>query len=237
MIPKVVYQSWYTKTFHPAVQEKLDAMKALNPEYAFVLSNDEEMDAFVNREFPGEIADCYNRLNIIVAKVDFWRYLILYKYGGIYLDIDSDIRKPLRELIRDEDEAILSAEQNDFKFVQWALMFSKGHPILKKTIDFIVENISKNLFPNDICKMTGPIVFTKAILYTHYEVFGEILDTRGLGPDYDKSFMKDGVSYRLFGIDYKPFLEFKYEEAYFLYIAKPHWHSEQVEKDLLKKIE
>ena len=42
------------------------------------------MDKYVNDNFPGEIADCYNRIQIIVAKVDFWRYLILYKEGGIY---------------------------------------------------------------------------------------------------------------------------------------------------------
>lgn len=234
MIPKVVYQSWYTKTFHPAVQEKLEKMKAMNPDYEFRLYTDDEIDEFVNTEFPGEIADCYNRLNIIVAKVDFWRYLILYKYGGVYLDIDSEILKPLHELIHEDDSAILSAEQNEFKFVQWALIFSKGHPILKRTIDFIVENISKNLFPNDICKMTGPIVFTKGILYTHYELFGEILDNRTFDKNYDKTFTKDGISYRVFGIDYKPFFEFKYEESYFLYIAKPHWHFDQAEKDLLK---
>lgn len=237
MIPKVVYQSWYTRSFPPPVQEKLDAMRRLNPEYEFVLYTDNEMDEFVNREFPGEIADCYNRLNIIVAKVDFWRYLILYKYGGIYLDIDSDINKPLQELIHDDDAAIVSSEQNEFKFVQWCLMFTKGHPILKRTIEFVVENIQRNLFPNDICKMTGPIVFTKGVLYTHYQLFGEILDTHTFSRAYDKTYTKDGISYRVYGIDYQPFLTFKYEEAYFLYIDRNHWRFEEGQNDLLKKIE
>lgn len=66
------------------------------------------MDRFVNTHFTGIIADSYNRLNIIVAKVDFWRYLVLYKYGGVYLDMDSSIDVPLDTLINEEDEAIIT---------------------------------------------------------------------------------------------------------------------------------
>jgi inositol phosphorylceramide mannosyltransferase catalytic subunit len=234
MIPKVVYQTWYTREFPPPIQEKRDAMMKLNPDYTFILYTDDEMDVFVNENYPGVIADCYNKLNIIVAKADFWRYLILYKYGGIYLDIDSSIEKPLRDLIQEEDRAILSAEQNEFKFVQWCLLFEKEHLILQKTIDFVVENIQNNLFPNDICKMTGPVVFTKGVLYTHYELFGEILDNRTFTHTTKLTFQKDSVSYRVLGIDYHPYFCFKYEECYMLYIHKNHWHYEEAQIDLLK---
>ena len=88
------------------------------------------MDNFVNDHFKGEIAECYNKLNIIVAKVDLWRYLILYKYGGVYLDMDSSIEKPLDELIQENDAAIITVEGNQNLYVQWALIFSKQHPIL-----------------------------------------------------------------------------------------------------------
>ena len=82
----------------------------MNSEYSYYLYDDNDMDNFVNENFSGEIVECYNKLNIIVAKVDFWRYLVLYKYGGIYLDMDSNIEKSLNELINDEDEAIITAE-------------------------------------------------------------------------------------------------------------------------------
>lgn len=234
MIPKVVYQSWYTREFHPIVQAKLDAMKRLNPDYRFVLYTDEEMDEFVNKEFPGEIAECYNRLNIVVAKVDFWRYLILYKYGGIYLDIDSEILRPFSEWVEETDQAILSAEQNDYKFVQWCLLFSKGHPILQKTIETVVKNIQENRFPNDICKMTGPCPFSEGVLYTHYRLFGEILNHKSITSTSDVTYRDEDVSYRIKGIDYAPYVSFKYEECFYLYIQKNHWHYEESEKELLK---
>ena len=41
------------------------------------------------------ILKCYDSLNIGAAKADFWRYLILYKTGGIYIDVDSMIGRTL----------------------------------------------------------------------------------------------------------------------------------------------
>ena len=134
MIEKNIFQSWYTTKLHPSIQEKINYYKKINPEYTYHLYTDDDMDNFVNDNFKGEIADCYNKLNIIVAKVDFWRYLVLYKYGGVYLDMDSSIEKPLNQLITDKDEAIITAEGNPNLYVQWALIFSKQHPILKKQL-------------------------------------------------------------------------------------------------------
>ena len=88
MIEKNIFQSWHTKQLHPLVQQKINSFKELNSDYSYYLYDDNDMDDFVNQHFSGEISELYNKLNIIVAKVDFWRYLVLYKYGGIYLDMD-----------------------------------------------------------------------------------------------------------------------------------------------------
>jgi mannosyltransferase OCH1-like enzyme len=130
MIEKNIFQSWNTKIIHPLVQKKIDFLKKINNNYTYYLYDDNDMDNFVNDHFKGEIAECYNKLNIIVAKVDLWRYLILYKYGGVYLDMDSSIEKPLDELIQENDAAIITVEGNQNLYVQWALIFSKQHPIL-----------------------------------------------------------------------------------------------------------
>jgi mannosyltransferase OCH1-like enzyme len=60
---------------------------------------------------------------MIVAKADFWRYLVLYKYGGVYIDIDSSIDVPLDSFINGGDCAILSSECGRETFTQWALIF------------------------------------------------------------------------------------------------------------------
>lgn len=72
MIEKNIFQSWHTNNINHHVQKKIDHFKSLNPGYKYHLYNDEDIDSFVNEHYKGEIADCYNKLNIIVAKVDFW---------------------------------------------------------------------------------------------------------------------------------------------------------------------
>ena len=234
MIPKNIYQSWYTTILNPLIETKIHNMKIMNPEYVHKIYTDDEIDEFVNEYFPGEISNCYNKLNIIVAKVDFWRYLILYKYGGIYLDMDSSIDKPLNNLINDDDEAIITAEKNSNVFVQWALIFNKEHPILKITIDLIVYNIQNNKYPNNIHKMTGPTVFSQALNIFHMKHYNRKVRHHLIHPNFDITFNNKERSYRIYSIDYKNYFKFKYDGCDVLYINKKNWREEEKELQLLK---
>jgi len=234
MIEKNIFQSWYTTDLHPLVKQKIEEFKKLNPDYTYHLYNDNDMDNFVNEHFKGEIAECYNKLNIIVAKVDFWRYLVLYKYGGVYLDMDSSIEKPLNTLIRNDDNAIITAEGNPNLFVQWALIFSKKHPILEKTIELIVDNIKKNSYPNSITRMTGPHVYYRAIQDTHDSLFNEIINHSQINKNTDITYKSNDISYRIFSIDYNRYFTFKHDVTDYLYNGKKHWTIEEREKNVLK---
>ena len=61
--------------------------------------------------------------------------------------MDSIIEKSLDELIKEDDQAIITAEGNPNLYVQWGMIFSKEHPILKKTIELICNNIKNNRYP------------------------------------------------------------------------------------------
>ena len=228
-IPSNIFQSWYTKDVHPQIQQKIDKIKELNPDYTYTLYTDEEMDEFVHVHYPGEISNAYDKLNIIVAKVDFWRYLILYTYGGVYLDFDSDMHVQLNKFIREDDECILSPEDNPYFFVQWALICNKGHPIMKKTIDLVVQNIEENKHPNDIHKMTGPCVFTEAIDSIHDAQYCTKVP-RNIMKTYH---LENGCTYRICKTDYRGIFSFKHDQSHLLYEKKKHWREEQNDRNLL----
>jgi mannosyltransferase OCH1-like enzyme len=137
--------------------------------------------------------------------------------------MDSMIETSLDELIRPEDEAILTAEQNPGMFVQWALIFAKGHPILRRTIDLVVDNIRVNRYPNNIHKMTGPSVYSQAI-----QELG--VSHEQICRDTDLTF----PSYRIYGIDYGRHFSFQSLSAPFLR-RKKHWTQEEKERPLLKE--
>jgi mannosyltransferase OCH1-like enzyme len=224
MIPKNIFQTWCTKELPPEIQNMIDKMKEQNPDYKYHLYTDEEMDAFVKENYPGEIYECYNRISFIVAKADFWRYLVLYKYGGVYLDMDSCINNiKLDDFIKSKDSAILSPENGRNTFTQWALFFDLQHPILKRVIEFVVDNIKTNRYPLDILHMTGPFCFTKAVQSIHKEFFGTNIDVLSIKCDADIEYTCPSYSYRILGNDYKPYLEFKHPYSHLLYNNKPHW--------------
>ena len=237
MITKIIYQvSIGLNHSHPTIQQQIQKTKDLNPTYEYrLLTEENDMDEFVKANFQGRICDAYQILNILVAKVDFWRYLMLYKCGGVYLDMDSSVDKPLDDLIKPEDDAIITAESIQPLFVQWALIFNKNHPILKKVIEMIVTNIETNAYPNDIHKMTGPTVFTKAVQMVHLSLHDELLFVhQKITKDTDISYNTNGISYRIYGLDYSGHFSFVFPGSDLLFVGKEKWTQQQRVIPILK---
>jgi len=86
-VPAVIYQTWYSKDLPPKMKECVDNLIRENPEFDHYLYDDEECRQFIVDNFDITVVDAYDRLNPGAYKADLWRYCILYKKGGIYLDI------------------------------------------------------------------------------------------------------------------------------------------------------
>ncbi len=48
---------------------------------------DSDCRSFIAREYPPDVLMAYDRLIPTAFKADLWRYCVLYKYGGVYLDV------------------------------------------------------------------------------------------------------------------------------------------------------
>lgn len=219
-IPKHIFQTFKTKELPLITRWHIWNMKRRNPEYEYFLYDDQDIQEFFNKDFPDEYLKAYNQLTIGAAKADFFRYAILYKKGGVYLDIDSGMSSPLKKLILPTDFALISKERHVYLYCQWALIFDKDHPFLKRTLELVLDNIQTHRFPNDVHATTGPTVFTKAI----NECLAE-------NPD---------IPHRIFdGIEYRGYLKFKYKLGkFFLYSKKSeHWKRKQLTQDIIKPAE
>lgn len=194
-------------------------MRRRNPEYAYHFYDDPKIEKFLRDEFPYEYFKAYKSLTIGAAKADFFRYAILYKKGGIYLDIDCKVVSRFRKFIKDDDQAIISLENNGHLYTQWALFFAPEHPFLKRTLEICLENIFEHKFPHDVHKTTGPPVLTQAVK-----------DVLAENPE---------VKYRELGTEYEGFVEDKYKLAkFFLYEnRKEHWNQKQLSQDIIKPYE
>lgn len=96
-IPKRIIQiysagktSHYDSKYIPLIK----SVKSLNPECEYMFFDDEAIDSFLTNYYP-EYISTYKSLPNLIQRVDFFRYLAIYHYGGLYLDLDIRGLKPL----------------------------------------------------------------------------------------------------------------------------------------------
>lgn len=89
LIPKQILQIAIGEEYRKIIP--LDKIRSLfeeiNPEFTYILLTDIECISFLQTYYPMYL-DLYNMLNRVQYKSDLIRYLYIYKYGGIYIDID-----------------------------------------------------------------------------------------------------------------------------------------------------
>jgi mannosyltransferase OCH1-like enzyme len=229
-IPKVIYQTWKTKNVHPTIEQIKQNIQENNPDYTIELFDDDDMDVWMKTNCESDVFEAYNKLHVGAAKADLWRYLILYKNGGVYLDMDSMINGSLDELIQPDDSAIISREGNKGYFMQWMLVFEKNHPILKATIDKCVYNIN-NPNTTDVVHLTGPGVFTKAIyesFSTHTEK--DLWDMNDTELNSITNKPENKFRARFLNINFAPFGQWKHQHHHHLYQGHKYWREEHIFK-------
>lgn len=215
-IPKIIHQTFKTSKLPLLTRWHIARFRKKNPDYTYEFYDDQRIEAFLAQEYGAEVLSLYKKINIGAAKADFFRYAVLYKKGGIYVDIDSGINGSLNQFIEPGDAAIITREGNPDLFAQWALIYSPEHPFLKRTMEMVLENIRQNKYPHDVHQMTGPTIYTKAIVES----------------------LKDNpeIPYRILGTDYNGYLKVKYKLGkFFLYEKGDHWKKKQLTTPVLKQ--
>lgn len=208
-IPKNIFQTFKTADLPFITRFYIRRFRKKNPDWNYEFFDDEAVNNFMKTEFDERVFNAFSRIQIGAAKADMFRYAVLLKRGGVYLDVDSDLCRKLDDFILPDDEAIIAPESIGNCFVQWALIFQKNHPFLAKALEMIVENIEKNLFVHDVHSCTGPTLFSNAIRAVIAE--------------------QPNVVYRQMPVDYAPLFRFKYRFGrFFLYKNRySHWKKQQ----------
>ncbi len=94
MIPKIIHQTWKNTEIPFEWKQYAEKAKQLNPDWDYKLWTDDIMLKFVQEEFP-DFLETYLGFPKNVMRADAFRYLIMYKIGGVYLDLDYEILNPL----------------------------------------------------------------------------------------------------------------------------------------------
>ena len=118
----------------------------------YKLWSEEEANVFI-RTLPGRVQHVWNNLPHKINKIDFFRYILLYKFGGAYFDVDFHCVNQLSELLRDHTAFL--CEEWPFSYKNGSLhngvliCKSVGHPFWIKVISEVDARLT--LLKNDEC--------------------------------------------------------------------------------------
>lgn len=178
-IPRIIHQTFRTNELPTPIQEIVDKLKLMNPEFEYRFYNDDDCYNFVKENYDEETLELYSSINPKYgsAKADFFRYLLMYKVGGVYLDIKSTTTAPLKNTILPTDEFVLShwvgcdwkkeLNYQHGEFQNWHIICVPNHPFLKETIERVKRNLRNyngGVGKITVIHTTGPIPYSQAIL-------------------------------------------------------------------------
>ncbi|MDM7481506.1 MAG: glycosyltransferase [Halomonas sp.] len=155
-IPKIIWQTNFTNkvTLPVYLNYLFNRLMAPRFEYRFMIT--EARKAFIADHYPAEINQQYDRLQIGAAQADFWRLLVLYQHGGVYLDIDAHAIWPLANTLGKHEELYITTRRGELS--NYFIASRPGNPNLLRLIERVQHNIQDSSLTN-VFELTGPGVF------------------------------------------------------------------------------
>ena len=92
--------------------------------WTYVLLSNQDRRDFVTKYFP-EYLDVFNSLEHKVQEADMVRYMWLYVHGGVYMDLDYEVLKPLDDLFVYDADLYLIHSNNPGSSITNSFMASK----------------------------------------------------------------------------------------------------------------
>lgn len=166
-----------------------------NQDYSYMLLSKEGAEKFVKEHYSRrpEILNTFLDLNFPIFRADLLRYMLLEAVGGVYSDIDTTALNSVRDWIppqfQSQTRAVVGIEYDQLEdpgpshgfaerisFCQWTLASSKGHPMMTRIVEEVVNNLRimarKNgttiaalkVKDKDVGGVTGPAIWTQVVM-------------------------------------------------------------------------
>jgi len=160
-IPKIFHMSYKNRCLPQDLASIYKRWSQALPSYSIFFHDDEAIQKLLNEEWPEfphlhEVSKCIKYKGAML--VDLWRMLVLYKYGGIYSDIDviPTIHYP-EDLIEPNVSGLILTDAWKRPFHSFLALEPK-HPIAFHTIAQILTNLLEmpNIARPKLVFVTGP---------------------------------------------------------------------------------
>lgn len=185
-VPLKIYLTWETKQLPINMYNNIMLLQKMNPEFDIYLYDNQDRINFIKDNFNQNVLDAYNSLRPGAYKADLWRYCIIYKYGGVYIDIKYHTYIPLIELIKDNEFIFANVNSgfckedsyNGLEIQSTFFISSPNNKIFINSINEIVLNCKNKDYRKSSLDITGPCVLTRHINNIHGKNFDKNIKIR-----------------------------------------------------------
>jgi hypothetical protein len=173
------------------LRRNVGELKALNGGWEHRLYDDEAAETFIRDHYGRAMLRLFHAIDPAygAARADLLRYLIVYRLGGVYLDLKSRFRVPIDQVIdRATDRFVVAqwsngpgeqyegwglhadvAQVDGGEYQQWHVIAAPGSLLLRAVLERVCSNILRYRPWRDgvgwlaVLRLTGPIAYTFAI--------------------------------------------------------------------------
>ena len=206
-IPKKIFQTWEVKEneMTEEMQKIVNTWKQFNPDYEYNFYDKNDRELFIKNNFSKQIYEAYCRILPGAYKADLWRYCVLYKYGGVYIDIDSICMNSIDKFLFHQLEfvGLVDFNRDSTLIVEGSHNLANGFiasvpncKILENCINIVVYQVENNIIPNSKLNFSGPGVLGRAVnVYLNLPEYNSFIDKEGLNNNLYLLKFEEGTEY------------------------------------------
>lgn len=163
-IPRIIHQVWDTNEVPDYTIVWIQSWLAKNPNWEHWFWTLDDVRLLVKLKFP-DMLPVYDHYKTNLFRADFMRYVVIYTFGGLYVDLDTVSLRSLEELDVAED-CIVGEEQHEHTLIyarpvnnifNSMLLCRRNHLFLKR----VLEALPQYAHNEEVNEATGPLFFDK----------------------------------------------------------------------------
>lgn len=198
MIPTIIHSIWiqgmdHYRTNNSKRAVEYDKWPMMFPDWEFIFWNENDILVLIGEKFP-HLLEKYHQLGTHYAvKSDLARLLILYTYGGLYMDMSYVLHRDIRWILYgDIDFAIVSIDINklDKKILYpynnaWIASAPRCIVLQSMIDDIPTQKIPNKFNALTICKLYGPQFVGAHVEIYENEHWVRVLPSSMMNPQYE----------------------------------------------------